>query len=76
LTHYFARNEVDRRQFVLDTWDVLKNDAKGKKADPREPMDRLFDRIVEDKLFPDLTEEQMNHRLTAWFAGVNEGVMA
>ena len=76
LTDYFARNGVDRRDFVLATWDALKNDAKGKKADPREPMDRLFDRIVEDELFPDLTEEQLNQRLTAWFAGVNGGDMA
>jgi deoxyribonuclease-4 len=68
--HYFSGNHVDRRAYVLDTWETLKNDAKARKADPREPMDRLYDRIVEDKLFPDLSEEQINHRITAWLAGV------
>jgi deoxyribonuclease-4 len=70
LGHYFSGNHVDRRAYVLDTWETLKNDAKARKADPREPMDRLYDRIAEDKLFPDLSEEQINHRITAWLAGV------
>lgn len=71
LEAFFRGKDVDRRAFVLSTWEVLKNDAKAKKADPREPMDRLYDMVAEDKLFTDLTEEQINHRLTAWLAGAS-----
>jgi len=71
LNKYFAEKDVHYRDFILNTWDLLKSDAKAKKADPREPMDRLYDMVAEDKLFPDLSEEQINHRLTAWLAGVN-----
>jgi deoxyribonuclease IV len=69
LHHYFDKESIDSREYVLSSWDVLKTDAKAKKADPREPMERLYDMIAEAELFPDLTEEQINHRLTAWFAG-------
>lgn len=69
LHHYFGKQEIDHREFVVSTWDVLKNDAKAKKADPREPMDRLYDMVAESRLFPELTEEQINHRITAWLAG-------
>ncbi|CAM2982638.1 deoxyribonuclease IV [Paenibacillus sediminis] len=69
LHSFFKKQDIDPRAFVLGTWDVLKNDAKAKKADPREPMERLYDLVVEARLFPELTEEQINHRLTAWFAG-------
>ncbi|MFF2481832.1 deoxyribonuclease IV [Paenibacillus sp. NPDC058071] len=70
LHHFFGKQEIDPRQFVLGTWDVLKNDAKAKKADPREPMERLFDLVSEGSPLPEeLTEEQINQRITAWFAG-------
>lgn len=69
LHHYFGKQEIDHRDFVVSTWDVLKNDAKAKKADPREPMERLYDMVAESRLFPDLSEEQINQRITAWFAG-------
>lgn len=70
LHHFFGKQEIDSRLFVLSTWELLKNDAKAKKADPREPMDRLYDMIVEGgALSSDITEEQINHRLTAWLAG-------
>lgn len=69
LAFFFKKQEVDHRDFVLNTWELLKSDAKAKKADPREPMERLYDLIAENRLFADLTEEQINHRLTAWFAG-------
>ena len=29
----------------LETWELLKNDAKARKADPREPMERLYDMV-------------------------------
>jgi len=76
LGDYFGGKDVHRREFVVRTWDTLKSDAKAKKADPREPMDRLYDMVVEDKLFANLTEEQINHRLTAWLAGVNVAKLA
>ncbi|MED4603751.1 deoxyribonuclease IV [Paenibacillus validus] len=69
LDHFFKKQDLDSRQFVLQTWELLKTDAKAKKADGREPMERLYDLIAADNLFPDLSEEQVNHRLTAWFAG-------
>ncbi|WP_338463205.1 deoxyribonuclease IV [Brevibacillus borstelensis] len=39
-----------------------------KQADGREPMERLYDMVAEARLFTDLSEEQINHRLIAWFA--------
>lgn len=70
LHHFFGKQDIDPRLFVLSTWDMLKTDAKAKKADPREPMERLYDLVAESDALPkDLTEEQLNHRITAWFAG-------
>lgn len=76
LGSYFQKKDVHYRDYVLNTWDVLKSDAKARKADPREPMDRLYDMVTEDKLFPDLTEEQINHRLTVWLSGVSAELLA
>lgn len=69
LHHFFQKQDIDHRAYVLAVWDVLKNDAKAKKADPREPMDRLYDLVVENRIFPELSEEAVNQRITAWFAG-------
>lgn len=70
LHHFFGKQEIDSRGFVLSTWDLLKNDAKAKKADPREPMERLFDLVMAgEALSAGLTEEQINQRITAWFGG-------
>lgn len=70
LHHFFGKQEIDSRGFVLSTWDLLKNDAKAKKADPREPMERLFDLVMAGEALPaGLTEEQINQRITAWFGG-------
>lgn len=69
LHHFFDKQEIDPIIFVLATWEQLK-DAKAKKADPREPMERLFDLIIAGEALPSgLTEEQINQRITAWFAG-------
>ncbi|MGM1019455.1 MAG: deoxyribonuclease IV [Bacillota bacterium] len=68
LHSFFKKQDVDVRNFVLDTWTLLKNDAKAKKADPREPLERLYDMVTEAALFPELSEEHINHRLIAWFA--------
>ncbi|AHV96109.1 deoxyribonuclease IV [Paenibacillus sabinae] len=66
---FFAKQELDPRKYVLDVWNVLKNDAKAKKADPREPLERLYDQVIAAGLFSDLSEEAVNHRLIAWLAG-------
>lgn len=66
---FFHKHEIDRRDFVVHTWELLKNDAKAKKADGREPMERLYDMIVDARLFEDLSEEEINKRMIAWFAG-------
>ncbi|MCA0757420.1 deoxyribonuclease IV [Paenibacillus sp. N4] len=69
LHHFFGKQEIDPVIFVLGTWEQLK-DAKAKKADPREPMERLFDLVMAGEALPSgLTEEQVNQRITAWFAG-------
>lgn len=73
LDHFFKKQDIHYREYVLSTWDMLKSDAKARKADGREPMERLYDLVVEAKLLPDdLTEEQINHRLTAWLSGYQE----
>ncbi|MCK8485865.1 deoxyribonuclease IV [Paenibacillus sp. MBLB2552] len=72
LADFFNKQDIGARSFVLDTWNLLKNDAKAKKADPREPMERLYDLAMEASLFPELTEEQVNQRLVAWFAGAGK----
>ncbi|MGO4537221.1 deoxyribonuclease IV [Paenibacillus sp. 2TAB19] len=70
LHHFFGKQEIDPRLFVLSTWELLKNDAKAKKADPREPMERLYDLVLADNpLSSSLSEEQINQRITAWFGG-------
>lgn len=69
LEFFFRKQEIDKRDFVVRTWELLKNDAKAKKADGREPMERLYDMVQEARLFEELSEEQINHRLIAWFAG-------
>ncbi|AJS59825.1 deoxyribonuclease IV [Paenibacillus sp. IHBB 10380] len=69
LREFFNEQHIDSRQYVLDVWNLLKNDAKAKKADPREPLERLYDMVMEADLFPELSEEQINHRIIAWLAG-------
>ncbi|WP_139487934.1 deoxyribonuclease IV [Brevibacillus dissolubilis] len=69
LEFFFRKQDIDNRLFVVSTWELLKKDAKARKADPREPMERLYDMIEEARLFEDLSEEQINHRLSAWLAG-------
>jgi deoxyribonuclease-4 len=70
LHHFFGKQDIDPRLFILSTWELLKNDAKAKKADPREPMERLYDLLIAGgALTSSLTEEQINQRITAWFAG-------
>ncbi|MDR0269836.1 deoxyribonuclease IV [Paenibacillus sp.] len=66
---FYAKQDIDPRQYVLDVWHLLKNDAKAKKADSREPLERLYDMIVEANVFPDLSEQQINERLIACLAG-------
>ncbi|WP_341279059.1 deoxyribonuclease IV [Paenibacillus sp. FSL H8-0537] len=69
LQQFFVPQGIDRA-FVLSTWELLKADAKARKADPREPMERIYDLVIEGGVLPAaLTEEQINQRITAWFAG-------
>jgi len=57
------------REYVLAAWAVL-HDKKQRSADKREPMERLYDLVVEHDLFPGYTEEQINMRLIGYFAGL------
>lgn len=69
LDHYFRKQDICPREFILEVWDSLRNDPKAKKADKREPMERLYDMIEAEKLFEGMSEESINHRLTAWLCG-------
>lgn len=70
LHHFYGKESIDPRQFVLQTWEVLKSDAKARKADPREPLERLYDLAIEHRVLSgDYSEEAVNHRLTACLAG-------
>lgn len=66
---FFAAQDIDPRAFTLDVWSVLKNDAKAKKADPREPLERLYDLVLEAAVLPNASEEDLNKRLIAVLAG-------
>ncbi|MDO3408651.1 deoxyribonuclease IV [Saccharibacillus sp. CPCC 101409] len=66
---FFAAEGIDPRTFTLDTWTLLKSDAKAKKADPREPLERLYDRAIEAAVLPGLSEEELNKRLVTVLAG-------
>lgn len=68
LHSFFKKQDIDPRAFVRQTWEILKNDAKAKKADGREPMERLYDMVLAANLFENLNEEQINQRLIACFA--------
>jgi len=57
------------RGYVLATWHALQ-DKKKRGDDRREPMERLYDLVVEHGLFPDYDEEQINMRLVGYFAGL------
>ncbi|NEW07163.1 deoxyribonuclease IV [Paenibacillus sp. SYP-B3998] len=69
INHLLGKKDIHHRDFVLNTWELLKTDAKSKKADGREPMERLYDIIHEERLLPELSEEQINQRLVVWLAG-------
>ncbi|MCQ4086763.1 deoxyribonuclease IV [Saccharibacillus sp. JS10] len=69
LQSFFASKEIDPRAFTLDVWNTLKNDAKAKKADPREPLERLYDLAIEAALLPNLSEEDLNKRLIGVLSG-------
>ncbi|MCC3375531.1 deoxyribonuclease IV [Cohnella sp. REN36] len=70
LHHFFQKQDIHPRSFILNTWEVLKSDAKAKKADPREPMERLYDLAIEHRvLSPEYSEEAVNQRLTVYLAG-------
>ncbi len=68
IQHVFAKKEIHYRNYVLNTWEHLRTDAKSKKEDGREPIERLYDELVIGNVFPNLNEEQIYHRLVGWFA--------
>ncbi|WCK56202.1 deoxyribonuclease IV [Aneurinibacillus sp. Ricciae_BoGa-3] len=68
LNAYFAKQGIDRKEFVQLVWQKLL-DKKFKKEDPREPLERLYDMVVHDEVLPDESEEGINKRITAWLSG-------
>jgi deoxyribonuclease-4 len=69
LTRFFAEREIAPRGYVESVWETLRTDPKAKKADKREPMERLYDMVAEAELFPELSEKDVNQRLIGFFAG-------
>lgn len=69
LEHFINKWDVSPYNFILTTWNALKNDAQARKIDPREPLERLYDRAIEAQLFPGISEEETNQRLTVCLAG-------
>lgn len=70
LQQLFEDQGIVPHQFVLDTWELLKSDAKAKKADPREPLERLYDIVTTAQVLnSELTEEQVNQRIIAVLSG-------
>lgn len=70
LHHFYSKQDIDARSYILNTWELLKSDPKARKADPREPMERLYDLVIEHRVLSgDYSEEAVNQRLTASFAG-------
>lgn len=70
LEHFFAQQGIAKdggRQFILETWEALE-DKQLRSEDKREPMERLYDLVREHDLFPEYTEEQINHRLVGYFS--------
>jgi len=67
LDHFFKKQDIHPSDSVHEIWESLQ-DKKKKKEDKREPLERLYDLVEENRIFPELTEEQRNHRLIAWFA--------
>ncbi|MFT9847186.1 deoxyribonuclease IV [Aneurinibacillus sp. REN35] len=67
---YFAREGINRRDYVVQNWEVLQ-DKKLKKEDPREPLEKLFDIVTRAELLPDESEEGINKRLIAWLSGMD-----
>lgn len=72
LDHAMKKKLPEHRSYILETWEMLRKDAKARKADPREPLERLYDAVVEENLFPEMEEKQIYFRLIAWFAGEAE----
>lgn len=68
LKSFFQKQDVEVKNFIQQTWELLRTDAKAKKADPREPMERLYDMITAADLFASLNEEQINQRIIACIA--------
>lgn len=66
---FFAKQDIVPREFILNTWELLRTDAKAKKADGREPMERLYDLVIEHQvLSAELNEQEINQRLIGVFA--------
>lgn len=71
LNHLFKTLEIQRKDFVINSWKLLK-DKKEKKSDPREPLDRLYDLVLENKVFPERSGEEIHKRIIAWLSGLHE----
>lgn len=70
LRHFFTAQQIVPNTFISQIWELLKTDAKAKKADSREPLERLYDMVVEGKAFDkELSEMEINQRLIAVLSG-------
>lgn len=70
IQHFFANQDIQAGAFINATWELLKSDAKAKKADPREPLERMYDLVMEGQvLSQELSEAEVNQRIIAVLSG-------
>ena len=69
LKAFFAKQDINPNDFVQQTWELLRTDAKAKKADSREPLERLYDMVVEASVLDsEVSEEEINQRIIGLLA--------
>lgn len=71
LNYFFEQQDMHPQDSVQQIWHDLQ-DKKKKKEDKREPLERFYDLAEEHQIFPDLSEEQINHRIIGWLANAHK----
>lgn len=71
LDRFYTKHDLHPLESVQQMWNDLQ-DKKKKKEDKREPLERLYDLAAENEVFPELSEEQTNHRIIGWLANAHK----
>ncbi|HJV45947.1 MAG TPA: deoxyribonuclease IV [Bacillota bacterium] len=65
--HFFKKQDFHPINTIGQMWTDLQ-DKKKKKEDKREPLEKLYDLVEENRILPELNEEQRNGRIIGWLA--------